>query len=185
MLSSARRMKVSSYTILALIAALMSDAAGAQQVSSRSASLAGGFTYYDIRGEGYVPTLALRVDQSIAADWLVLEGGATYIPLLTELAVDRTHLVGFEGQVQLQLPTWSVRPYVGVGGGTMVYLTNPDADGTFAQLASISAGVRVAVRQRWMIRGDARLHLWERARSYNDPFVHGAAGINLGLSRMF
>lgn len=159
--------------------------AGAQQLPLRSASVTTGVAYFDSRGEGYSPTLALRVDQSFARAWLVAEGGVAYMPLRTPFAADRTNLMALDAQLQLQLPFSRVRPYVGIGGGAMMYLSNPDSDGRVTQLATVSAGVRVPVRAGWSFRGDTRLALWERARQTNDAFTHGAAGVALGVARDF
>jgi hypothetical protein len=176
---------IRSVALLAVTTLVASSPADAQRRPTRSLSLVSGIAYFDIRGEGYTPTLAAHVDHGWAGDWVVFEAGVGYTPLLTTFAVDRTHLLALEGQVQLQVPRWRIRPYVGIGAGAMLYMTNPDSDGRVAELASVSTGVRVPLTPKWGLRADARLQLWERARGTNDAYVHGAAGLSLGMARLF
>ena len=179
-------MKSGTILMIGVLLGLCTPAAAmGQHATNRTASLATGVAYHDVRGEGYMPTIAGRIDQRALGNWLLFEVGATYTPLLTELPLDRTHLLGLDAQVQAQLPLRVVQPYVGIGGGAMIYLTNPDEDGRVAPLSTVSTGVRIPVSPRWARRGDARLQLWERARETNDAFVHGAAGVSLGASRRF
>jgi hypothetical protein len=180
-------MKSSSLRIITVLAALSAvtlftaEPATAQQ-ATRSISISRGAMEFDASGVGTADVFALRADRKLAGNWLLGELGLAYAPVREDLQTNETKMGVAELQLQFQAPLPYVQPYVGVGLGTLSYLTNAQGRGSMTEAVSAGAGVRVDVWRSFGVRADGRVRYWD----WNgEGFVNGSAEITAGLAYRF
>jgi len=148
-------------------------------------SLSAGAMQFDASGTGVAPTAAARAALPVAGRWLLAEGSLAYAALGEQFAPSPTRVAAAVAQLQLQAPLGPVRPYLGVGGGWVRYLSNaggqPAAPGTL----SGAAGLRVAVSGRLGVRGELRVRGWQRTSDGDFGFVNSAAEYTGGVTYAF
>jgi hypothetical protein len=118
--------------------------------SPYAAALVVGFMEYGPSDAGVAPMVGARAEAELRP-WLVAEGALGYAEPEDELG-ERSGYVIPEVQLQLQIPSTFLRPYVGVGGG-VVLAEGQDMRGTL----SLAGGVRVPLSSsRVHLRGELR-----------------------------
>lgn len=156
----------------ALIAALgcvgalsfLSTNSRAQTLRPRTGlGIAAGFSQFDVRGTGTSALIALRGEAEARA-WLVLDGGVTLFRPQTQFEDGRTYVMP-ELQIQAQVSGRSVRPYVGVGIGTLLARRGPNP----TRVVSGAGGLRIPVRNS---RVDLRTEI--RVRGIGESFHDGS-----------
>ena len=180
-------MRTSPSRVIAVLAALAAvtfaavEPAGAQQ-PSRGISISRGSMEFDASGTGTADVFALRADRRLAGRWLLGELGLAYAPIREDLQPAETRLGVAELQLQAQAPLPYVQPYVGVGLGTLSYLTNAQGRGSMTEAVSAGAGLRVDIIRNFGLRADGRVRYWD----WNgEGFVNGSGEITAGLAYRF
>jgi hypothetical protein len=173
-----------------LVIAVVALGIGAAPLAPQSApvgsiSVSAGSMAFDVSGTGTAPTAALRADRALIERWLLAEIGLGYAPIKEQFRVRPTRLGMLDAQLQLQLPTPHVRPYVGMGTGAVAYLTQADGRESVAGGVSLAAGLRASLTRRLGLRAEGRLRYWDYSSSSADRFVNSAGEITAGLSRQF
>jgi hypothetical protein len=130
-----------------LACALLSSADATRLGAQASAPLGSGFAVmagaaqYDLSGTGTTGVLSLRFDD-MPRSWLVTELSLGLLRPPMQSGGRETLLIP-EGQLQFQLPTSFVRPYIGVGGGAAIARGGGHTESTVT--ASASTGLRVTL----------------------------------------
>jgi hypothetical protein len=156
-----------------LLAATASALFAARGEAQFTAGLAAGVSQFDLSGTGSARVLAARVDTDVKP-WLVLDGSlATFRPL--ESLGEYTYWIP-EAQLQVQVPTSLLRPYLGAGGGWFVGTKGRPTRGT----ASISGGLRTPIGDTPAV---ARAEL--RVRGIGEHFGGSTAEWTVGLGWRF
>jgi hypothetical protein len=86
-------------------------------------------------------------------------------------------------QLQLQLPASHIRPYVGGGIGTVVYLTQAGGRSRLNEAVSVAAGLRAPLGSRLGLRLEGRVRYWDPSSGFG--FINGAGEVTGGLSVRF
>lgn len=140
---------------------------------------AGAFVRSDFRSDGTAPVWGARIRFPLSR-WVAIEP-AFYLTSFTvddpPEDVDREgHLTMVDFQLQLQLPTGRVRPYLGVGaGGAADFRDQRGADDFVMSTFTGAAGVHVGVTERIRLVGEVRL------RSLDD-FAGRGVGLHAGVA---
>jgi len=116
----------------------------------------GGFNH-DLYGDEMSPMVALRTSWRLR-DWLVTELGGMYTR--PELSDERTvNVTGVDLGVQAEVPSFVVRPYVGLATG--IHATYEPEGGAryFAPSTQAMAGLRLRLTPGFGLRGEARYRL--------------------------
>ena len=140
----------------------------------RVVALVGGLSQFDLSGTGTTGVLGLRGELR-AKRWLVLQAGLTAFRPQEQFGEKVTYAIP-EVQVQLQVPSRSVRPYLGLGVGAMLAGGNRDAQ----RAVSGAGGVRISIPNS---RLDVRAEL--RVRGIGESFTGGMAEWTLGSGYRF
>lgn len=144
------------------------------QRAQRSVALVGGISQFDLSGTGTTGVLGLRGEVH-AKRWLVLEAGLTAFRPQEQSGKTATYAIP-EVQVQLQVPSRGVRPYLGLGVGSLLSTGDRDAQRT----VSGAGGVRIAIPES---RFDVRAEL--RVRGIGESFTGSMAEWTLGSGYRF
>ena len=140
---------------------------GAQSYG-RDVSISGGAMGYDASGTGTAPLIAIRTSSQIVGSWILGELNFGYATLDEQFSDVSTRVGIGEGQVQLQLPSHALRPYLGVGGGWLHYFNHAGGNRpTNPRTYSGSLGLRVAFPSRLMLRTEMRLRGWDSSVNGN------------------
>jgi hypothetical protein len=170
--------------VLISCALLIGFTAPAQgQTPIREFSLAVGATQYDASGTGTAPLGAFRYSAPIAARWLLGDLSLSYATLDEQFSSTNTNLGVVEGQLQVQLPTSSVRPYIGIGGGWLHYFSNAAGRPATGGTVSGSVGLRIPVSNALILRGEMRVRAWQAGGdgAYHDNAAEYTAGLGLAF----
>ena len=158
-------------TSCALLIGVTARAQG--QTPMREFSLAAGASEYDASGTGTAPVGALRYSAPIVGRWLLGDLSLSYASLDEQFSTANTHIGVAEGQLQAQLPFNSIRPYIGIGGGWLHYLSNAGGRPATGGTVSAAVGLRVPVSSSLILRGEMRMRAWEAG---SDGVYHNNAG---------
>jgi hypothetical protein len=139
-----------------------------------SAALVAGASQFDLSGTGTTGIVGARFENDIRR-WLAVEAAVGFMRPEEQFG-SRTLYTIPEGQLQLQFPGRTVRPYLGAGGGYVFASGGRGSRGT----ASGSTGFRVALPGNVF---DARAEL--RVRGIGETFGGAAAEWTLGVGRRF
>lgn len=175
---------VAAFVVL-LLAAVAAAPLGAQAYHGRELSVLGGASSFDASGTGTASTAAVRVAQPLGGRWVLVEGSLAYAALDEQFSPSRTRVGVAEAQLQLQLPAGRLRPYVGLGGGVLRYLSNASGRPATPGTVSGAAGLRVRIASRIGARGELRVRGWEQTQSGGFGFVNSAAEYTGGLTYSF
>jgi hypothetical protein len=170
---------------LTVVASVAAAPLHAQRGPVRDVSLSAGAMSFDGSGTGMAPTAALRASLPLAGRWLLVEGGAAYASLDEQFVTRPTRVGIAEAQLQVQAPLGVVRPYLGVGGGWLAYLTNAiDGQKSVEGTVSVAGGVRVDVSRVISLRSELRVRGWH-AMQDGFGFVNSAAEFTGGVAYHF
>ena len=126
--------------VLALVSALTVNNARAQgEPAARarhSIGLTVGVSQFDLVGTGTTAIVGARADIAMQS-WLLAEGALSTFRPAEQLG--RTLYLVPEAQLQFQVPSHTIRPYVGVGGGYVLQT------GLRRITASAATGVRIPI----------------------------------------
>lgn len=152
---------------------LPTSSARAQQ-GERTVSVVGGVSQFDLSGTGTTGVIGVRGDLA-ARRWLLLEGGLTVFRPNEQFDQRRTYVIP-EVQVQAQVPHHRVRPYLGLGVGSLL----ASRDLSPQRALSGALGTRVLLR-------DARVNLRAelRVRGIGEGFSGAVAEWTLGTGFRF
>jgi hypothetical protein len=152
------------------------------QSFGREISVAIGPMSWDASGTGTAPFAAIRTSGPIAGRWLLADFSLGYSSLDEQFSDINTRIGIAEGQLQLQYPA-RVRPYVGVGGGWLHYFNNAGGRRATPQTFSGATGIRFAISERMLLRGELRLRGWQP--SGGSSSVSSAAEYTAGIGYVF
>ena len=153
------------------------------QIPAPEVSLAVGAMQFDASGTGTVPVIALRGAIPLASSWILGEGNFSYASLDEQNGVG-TRVGVAEGQVQFQLPSYRIRPYMGLGGGWLHYFTNAGTRETTSPTVSVAAGLRARLSGRFGASAELRVRTW-RYGGQSAGFGNSAAEWTAGTTYSF
>lgn len=158
-------------TAAAALTTITSAQAATEQVPSLryAIGLVGGISQFDLSGTGTTGVVAVRADFN-ARSWFVVEGGLSLFRPQEQFGKQLSYAIP-EVQIQLQLPTRGVRPYLGVGVGSILASGGPGAQ----RMVSGAGGLRIAVPDT---RVDLRAEL--RVRGIGESFTGSIAEWTFG-----
>ncbi len=140
--------------------------------STRSAvSFMAGPSSYDLAGTGTGFAGTIRVDAP-SGKFLIFEPGVTFFHYTSDVGNAINYIIP-EVSIQVQAPSRTVRPYVGVGAGFSEFLSGRGS--TLATL-HVTGGIRLDAGRSWGARGEVRL------RSI-DPFKGNTTDLLFGVMR--
>ena len=166
-------------TVLCVAMASVTQALSAQlasgvQRAERSVALVGGVSQFDLSGTGTTGVIGLRGELS-AKRWCVLEAGLMAFRPNEQFGEQLTYVIP-EVQVQVQVPSRIVRPYLGLGVGSLIASGDRDA----RRAVSAAGGVRIQIPET---RLDVRAEL--RVRGIGEFFSGAIAEWTLGSGYQF
>jgi hypothetical protein len=126
---------------------------------------------------------ALRLGLPLVGRWMLADLSLSYASLDEQFSSTNTRTGVGEVQLQAQLPSPHVQPYIGLGGGWLHYFTNAAGRSATTPTLSGSLGLRVPVASAFLLRGEMRLRTWES--SSNSGFHNNAAEFTAGLGYAF
>jgi len=154
-----------------------------QTVREPAFSVAAGPYWFDMSGTGRNEFVAVSVDWPLANRWLLV-GGSLTLANPKEGAAQitggpRTFVSFVEAQMQLQYPNTKLHPYLGLGVGPAIYLTQRRSRGIESSVSGL-VGLRMDVSQR------IALSLAGRVRCFDQIDDHGcsasAGQVEIGMS---
>ena len=144
--------------------------------SSPGVSVAVGAMQYNAAATGAVPMIALRAGLPLGTSWLLGEGNLTFASLREPGLAIGTRASVAEGQLQVQLPLYRVRPYLGVGAGWFHYFNSSVRRAETSPTYSAAAGLRVGLSPRFGASAELRLRGWDLHQGEAGPlFLRSAA----------
>jgi len=155
----------------------------AERIDPPTVTLTGGaFVRTDFRSEGTAPVWGVRFGFPLSR-WVAIEPALHLTSFTVDdppEGVDREgRLTTVDFQLQLQLPTGRIRPYLGVGaGGAADFREERGADDFVVSTFTGAVGVRVGMTERLHLAGEVRL------RSLDD-FARSGVGLHAGLGWRF
>lgn len=164
---------------LLLFGLLLPIARGAAQSAEPASrdlfvSLLGGASQFDLSGTGTDPMVSVRVETA-ARPWLVLEGAVSTFRPQEQFAQRRRYVLP-EAQVQLQVPARIVRPYLGLGLGSMIA---SEGSARVRVTTPVAAGLRVVLPGRDVhLRGELRVR--PVGREFSGVTADWLGGIGIG-----
>jgi hypothetical protein len=171
--------RYSAFYALLLVSAIPASS----QTSTREVSFAIGATQFDASGTGTGPVAAIRLGAPLVGNWMLGDVSLSYASLDEQFSPSNTRVGVGEAQLQAQVPTTRVRPYVGLGGGWLHYFNNAAGRSATTPTISGSAGVRLPVSSALLVRGEFRLRSWKSGT--NSGFHNNAAEFTAGMGYTF
>lgn len=151
----------------------------------RSFALAVGGMAFDASGTGTAPVLALRFARALGRSWLRGEVSGEYSAIREQFDGPPTRLGILEIQVQTKRPAGTLQPYVGLGAGTLTYLTEGGGRDALPLLLNGGVGLTVLLSQAVAVQAEGRLRFWELHGGAPNLFVNSAAEVTLAVSHRF
>lgn len=167
----------------ALPGPVLGQSAPEERIDAPTVTLTGGaFVRTDFRSEGTAPVWGVRFRFPLGR-WVAIEPALHLTSFTVDdppEGVDREgRLTTVDFQLQLQLPTGRIRPYVGVGaGGGADFREERGADDFIVSTFTGAVGVRVGMTEQLHLVGEARL------RSL-DEFAESGVGLHAGVGWRF
>jgi hypothetical protein len=155
----------------------------AAQTPGREISFAAGVSQFDASGTGTAPIAAIRAAAPLIGKWMLGEASLSYASLDEQFSTTNTRVGIGEAQLQAQFPAARIRPYIGLGGGSLHYFNNAAGRSATTPTISGSAGLRIPVSSALLLRGELRLRTWKSGSG--SGFHNSAAEFTAGIGYMF
>lgn len=143
-------------------------------IGSYAIGLSAGSTWYDLSGTGSARAVAVRLEYA-AKRWLTLEASNTTFRTQAKFDISRSYNV-VDFQTQFQMPDALVRPYLGIGCGSVF---TEGASGARVSLSS-ALGLRFLLPRS---NFDTKSEL--KVRSYGSSFAGSSFEASFGVAYRF
>lgn len=147
----------------------------AQSSSGRAVAVVGGMAQYDLSGTGTIGFMGTRIELPVGR-FVIVEPALTYSRYTPQFSDVATSLLFPEVQLQAQMPTRLVRPFVGVGIGPAFAWDAGQSDTDLS--LSGGAGARFRLSELWGARAELRVRAI-------DPFHGSIVEWTVGFARGF